>query len=65
MPEIVNLNKARKAKIKQKEIVKAQENRVIYGLSTKVRKMEKDRQALERAKWSKNRLSPDNNNKGG
>ena len=65
MPEIINLNKARKAKLKQKEIVKAQENRVIYGVSTKIRKLEKDQQKLGHAKWAENRLSPDDDNKGG
>ncbi len=65
MTEIINLNKARKAKLKQKEIAKAQENRVVYGLSTKVRKLEKDRQGLKDAKWAENRLKPDDNNKGG
>ncbi len=33
MSEIVNLNKARKAKLKQREAAKAEENRVIHGLS--------------------------------
>jgi len=65
MTEIINLNKARKAKLKQKEAAKAQENRVVYGLSTKVRKLERDRQALKDKKVSENRVDTDDNNKGG
>jgi len=55
MSEVVNFNKARKAKLKQRQAAQAKENRVIYGISTKVRKIaklneERDVAKLEQAK---------------
>lgn len=57
MADIVNLNKARKAKIKQSKTAKAAENRVLFGLPGH----EKARARLERdqakAKLSDHRLA--------
>jgi hypothetical protein len=63
MAELINLNKARKAKIKQHEVRKAAENRVIYGISTKVRNLEKTKQKREADKLGQNLLKPDTDNK--
>ena len=41
MSDIINLNKARKAKLKQHKAAKAAENRVIFGLSTHERKRQR------------------------
>jgi hypothetical protein len=62
MAEIVNFNKVRKTKIKQGQAAKAVENRVIYGLSTKVRKAHKRKHMSEGDKLDQNVLdvSPDN-----
>lgn len=58
MTEIINLNKIRKAKKKQKEIETAQQNRVIHGISTKARKLEKARQDLSDKKLDQLRVKP-------
>jgi len=47
MTNIVNLNKARKAKLKQEKKREAGHNRVVHGLSVAARKLEKARQARE------------------
>ncbi len=41
MPDLINLNKVRKTKAKQQKIAKAAENRIVYGISTKIRNAEK------------------------
>jgi hypothetical protein len=58
MTEIVNLNKARKAKRKQKQIETSQKNRVIYGLPGKTRKVAQDAQKRLQAQWDGKRLNP-------
>ncbi len=44
MPDIINLNKVRKLKAKQQKSIKAAENRLVYGISTKIRNAEKKNQ---------------------
>ena len=63
MAELINLNQARKAKIKQHETRKSAENRVVYGISTKVRNLEKTKQKREADKLGQNLLKPDTDNK--
>ncbi|CAL4868711.1 hypothetical protein MMA231_03000 [Asticcacaulis sp. MM231] len=63
MAELINLNKARKTKIKQREASKAAENRIVYGLSTKVRNLEKARQKVDADKLAQKRLKIDSDNK--
>ena len=58
MTEIINLNKARKAKRKQKQAETAEKNRVIYGLPGKTRKVERDAQKRLQAQWECKRLTP-------
>ena len=62
MADLINLNKARKAKTKQRETAKAVENRIIYGISTDVRKREKAKQKRDAEKIGHKRLNsaPDN-----
>ena len=63
MTEIINLNKARKAKQKQVKKLQAERNRVTHGLSSKLKAVERDKQAkIERA-WSENLLQRGENNK--
>ncbi len=38
MSDLINLNKARKAKAKQSQAAAAGQNRILYGVSTKKRK---------------------------
>lgn len=38
MTDVVNLNKFKKAKEKQRKVDKANQNRIVFGLSTKLRK---------------------------
>lgn len=47
MADIVNLNKARKAKLQQEKVQKAKHNRILHGIPAKFRKAEKERQARE------------------
>ena len=42
MVEPINLNKVRKAKLKQGQKAQAEENRVRFGVSTKTRRLHKD-----------------------
>lgn len=65
MTEIINLNKVRKSKSKQQKKVQAQENRVIHGLSSKLRKLEKDKQKRQQEAWQGTRLDPAEDNKKG
>lgn len=58
MTEIVNLNKARKAKRKQMQIETARKNRVIHGLPGKTRKLEQETQKRLNAQWEGKRLNP-------
>lgn len=46
MADIVNLNKARKAKLKQQKAAKAAQNRIVHGLP----KHEKARERLEQVR---------------
>ncbi|MBP2160949.1 MULTISPECIES: DUF4169 family protein [Asticcacaulis] len=57
MTEIVNLNKARKAKRKQVQIETAEKNRVIHGLPGKTRKLEQEKQKRLQAQWEGKRLN--------
>jgi len=58
LTEIVNLNKARKAKRKQLQTETAQKNRVVYGLPGKTRKLEQETQKRLKAQWEGKRLNP-------
>ena len=58
MTEIINLNKARKAKIKQKEKQKAQQNRVVFGLSANERKAERERLRREEIRHDGHQIKP-------
>jgi hypothetical protein len=57
MTEIVNLNKARKAKRKQMQIETSQKNRVIHGLPVKARKRELETQKRLQAQLEGKRLN--------
>lgn len=64
MSEIVNLNKVRKAKAKTEKRKKAVENRIIFGTSTKIRKVEIENSRLESKKLDQRLLNtPDGNKK--
>lgn len=65
MADLINLNKVRKAKKKQDEKSKAEENRIVYGISTTVRKQEKLRQKRDAQKLGQKRLTTEANNKKG
>ena len=65
MADLINLNKVRKAKKKQDEKSKAEENRIIYGISTTVRKQEKLRQKRDAQKLGQKRLTTEADNKKG
>ena len=65
MADLINLNKARKAKTKQRETAKAAENRIVYGISTGVRKLEKAKQKRDAEKMGHKRLNSGPDNKKG
>jgi len=65
MAELINLNKVRKAKTKQRETAKAAENRIIYGISTVVRKQEKAKQKRDAEKIDHKLLTSGADNKKG
>jgi len=65
MADLINLNKARKAKAKQRETAKAAENRIIYGISTTVRKREKAKQKRDAEKIDHKLLNAGIDNKKG
>lgn len=65
MADLINLNKVRKAQKKQNEKAKAEENRILYGISARVRNLEKTKQKLEMNKLTqKRRLTEADNKKG-
>lgn len=63
MADVVNLNKVRKAKTKQREKLQAAENRLVHGISTKARKVEKERQLREVKKIDAHLLKSEDVNK--
>ena len=65
MADLINLNKARKAKAKQRETTKAAENRIIYGISTSVRKLERAKQKRDIEKIDDKLLNSGPDNKKG
>lgn len=65
MADLINLNKARKAKAKQRETARAAENRIIYGISTTVRKLEKAKQKRDAEKIDHRLLNTGIDNKKG
>lgn len=65
MAELINLNKVRKAKTKQRETARAAENRIIYGISTVVRKQEKAKQKRDAEKIDHKLLTSGADNKKG
>ncbi len=65
MAELINLNKLRKAKAKQREIAKSAENRIVYGISTSVRKLEKAKQKRDAEKIGHKLLNSGSDNKKG
>jgi hypothetical protein len=52
MSNIVNLNKAKKQKLKVQKALNAESNRLIFGISTKVRKVNREQVQLTVAKHS-------------
>ncbi len=58
MSDIINLNKARKAKSKQQKAAKAAENRVVFGLSTYERKRVELINKRDEAQRAAHRLKP-------
>ena len=65
MTEVINLNKARKAKKKQRQSEQAIQNRVVYGISTKIRKAGADQQKRETVKLDLKVLKSGDDNKKG
>jgi len=65
MADLINLNKVRKAKKKQDEKSKAEENRIVYGISTTVRKQEQLRQKRDAQKLGQKHLTTEADNKKG
>lgn len=65
MADLINLNKVKKAKKKQDEKSRAEENRIVYGISTTVRKQEKLRQKRDAQKLGQKRLTTEADNKKG
>ncbi len=63
MTEIINLNKARKAKTKQAKKLQAAQNRITHGISTKVRKIDQARENKTERDWSANLLQRSEENK--
>ncbi|WAC48040.1 DUF4169 family protein [Asticcacaulis sp. SL142] len=64
MSDVVSLSKARKAKNKAKKQKQAVENRIIFGTSTKIRKLEIKKADIESKKLEQRLLStPDGNKK--
>lgn len=63
MSNIVNLNKARKAKTKAEKQKKAVENRIIFGTSTKVRNLEIKKADMEAKKLDQRLLNTTDGNK--
>jgi len=63
MADVVNLNKVRKAKLKQHETAKAAQNRVVFGISTKVRKLDKLNEVRATRKLDQNLRQLDADNK--
>jgi hypothetical protein len=63
MADIINLNKVRKAKTKQSKTAQAAENRILYGVATIDRKVEKARQKQETKKLENHKLGTHSNNK--
>jgi hypothetical protein len=59
MADIINLNKARKAKVKQADKAKAAENRVVFGTSTKLKQLEKARQKQAQDRLEAQKLMAD------
>jgi len=57
MTDIINLNKARKAKLKQSRDAQAAENRIRYGLSTRTRKLHAELQEKAKAQLEQHRLN--------
>ncbi len=63
MADIINLNKARKAKIKQSKTAQAVENRIRYGIAAMDRKVERAKQKQEVEKLENHKLGTHHNNK--
>ena len=57
MIEIINLNKARKAKRKQMQTETAKKNRVIHGVPGRAKKTEMETQKRLLAQWEGKRLN--------
>ena len=57
LTDIINFNKARKAKLKQSKAKEAAENRVRFGVSTKARKAEVLQRDRQEAKLDGHRLA--------
>lgn len=63
MADIINLNKIRKAKVKQGKAAQAVENRIRFGVATMDRKVEKERQKKEAQAHENHLLGTKSHNK--
>lgn len=56
MNDVVNLNKVRKARQKADRQQVAAQNRVVYGLSTKIRKLSREQERVAAGRLDQNRI---------
>lgn len=63
MADIVNLNKARKAKAKAQKAQTASQNRVRFGVSTKLKALTKENERMAAQKLEDKRLDTDRSDK--
>jgi len=59
MTEIVNLNKVRKRRAKQKGLETASRNRIKFGLTSQVREAARREQQIQSGRLDATRLPPD------
>jgi len=62
MSELINLNKARKAKARTLKKAEAEQNRILYGMSAQTRKLARDNEDLRLRRLEKQRLSTSDDN---
>ncbi|MDC7682417.1 DUF4169 family protein [Asticcacaulis sp. BYS171W] len=63
MSEVINLNKARKARQKDQKKATAAQNRVVYGISARDRQAASENERLEMRKLDQLRLGKSDENK--
>lgn len=59
MGEIINLNKARKARAKDAKAKKSAENRVRHGRTKAEKEKDKGNEDIIRGRWERNRIEPE------